>query len=111
MTPITQACPVCLGEGRVYRMTASYEAMATNASGGSFGWTGPTHEWRTCRVCDGKGILAAAPAQPDPALDVERHWIDGYLRGREDDQWRSRPEIGYMADAYAAAYDADKGER
>lgn len=52
-----QVCPVCSGEGRVYRMTAAYEAMAGRAPGGMFSWAGPTHEWRTCRVCDGAGLL------------------------------------------------------
>jgi DnaJ-class molecular chaperone len=49
-------CPMCQGEGRVYRMTAAYEAMATSAPG-TFGWTGSTHEWRTCRICSGKGLV------------------------------------------------------
>jgi len=51
-----QLCPMCNGEGRVYRWTPAYEAAATEAGGRSFSWTGPTHEWRTCRICDGKGI-------------------------------------------------------
>jgi DnaJ-class molecular chaperone len=55
---MSEACPVCNGEGRVYRMTGSYEAMVAQAAGGSFGWTGPTHEWRPCRACAGRGVLS-----------------------------------------------------
>jgi len=54
-------CPVCLGEGRVYRMTAAYEATAAAAAGGSFGWTGPTHEWRSCKPCLGQGVFPPRP--------------------------------------------------
>jgi uncharacterized C2H2 Zn-finger protein len=51
------ACPVCNGEGKVFRMTDSYRAVVAEANGNSFGWTGPTHEWRTCHACGGSGLI------------------------------------------------------
>ena len=44
--PRTDLCPACGGDGKVFRMTDS-----------SFGWTGPTHEWRACHACGGRGVL------------------------------------------------------
>lgn len=52
-----QRCPVCEGEGRVFRMTPAYEAMAATAAGRTFGWTGETHEWRPCHACKGLGMV------------------------------------------------------
>ena len=54
-TPVI--CPACNGEGRVYRMTPAFEAMSQQAMGGSFGWTGQTHQWRQCHPCKGEGVL------------------------------------------------------
>lgn len=66
-----QRCPVCDGEGRVYRMTSAYEMVATQASGGTFGWTGQTHEWRECRACGGSGLLTV-DGQPVKSRTVRR---------------------------------------
>jgi hypothetical protein len=51
------ACPVCYGEGKVYRMTPFYESMTTQAQGETFGWTGATHEWRICPACRGSCVI------------------------------------------------------
>ena len=58
------SCPVCQGEGSVYRMTRAYQAMATAATGG-FGWTGQTHEWRACHPCNGTGLLKQRTPEDD----------------------------------------------
>ena len=64
---IRAACPVCNGEGRVFRMTPGYEAMAVAANGNPFSWIGTTHEWRLCKPCSGTGLLP--PALP-PAGEI-----------------------------------------
>ena len=51
-----QLCLMCNGEGRVYRWTSAFEAAVIQAGGRSFPWTGSTHEWRRCRICDGRGV-------------------------------------------------------
>jgi hypothetical protein len=51
-------CPACDGDGKVMRMTDAYAGMVAVANGQPFGWTGETHEWRTCRVCGGTGLLS-----------------------------------------------------
>lgn len=73
--PIQFLCPSCHGERRVFRMTPSYEAMVAQAAGGSFGWTGPTHEWRTCPLCKGSGLLSLSgqvQVVPLPAVVAPR---------------------------------------
>jgi hypothetical protein len=63
-------CPVCNGEGRVYRMTPAYEVVVAQ-SVGNFSWTGPTHEWRRCIPCGGTGLIKP-PLLPDDDTAVER---------------------------------------
>jgi hypothetical protein len=62
-------CPVCNGEGRVYRMTPAYEVVVAQ-SVGNFSWTGPTHEWRRCIPCGGTGLIKP-PLLPDDDTAVE----------------------------------------
>lgn len=95
-------CPVCGGEGRVYRMTTAYETMATQAAGSSFGWTGQTHEWRTCHACGGSGLLPAVLLRDTPE---DRERLAAVIHKR----WHRFPdEAGRLADAILAEL---RGER
>ncbi len=116
----TVACPVCNGEGRVFRMTPEYEAMANIANGDSFAWIGTTHEWRSCKPCGGTGLLPAAlpaagevhapgtcvPADPE-RLKRALHVVDDEVQFMRREASKHRDVIAKRILAALAKQEAD----
>ena len=71
----TEMCPVCKGEGQVYRMTPAYEAMVTQANA-SFGWTAETHEWRPCPLCYGAKVIFPGEAVLTELVSASSPWTE-----------------------------------
>lgn len=117
---MNEQCPVCGGEGRVYRRTPAYEAMVAAATGWTFRGSARRNWWRECNPCGGSGLISAPLAEADREAEEDRALGAAWRRAEAalPEGWTFhgvRPLAGQwwamaMAPALAGGIACDQGE-